>query len=118
MDTVVGGRTSGSGFPKFLIFIVLLSLIGLMMMTRAHARRHNTVVQNIPDKCNANNYQVHMYRASDGRDAFLCHVEGYFVVSIFNFTKEQIERWGDDEVTSFPRETAQTIDDVIEYMKT
>ncbi len=99
----------------WLIFLTLaLALISsVVMMTRSHARRHNALVQDIPDKCNANSFQVHMYRPSDGRDAFLRFVEGYFVISIFNFSKEQIEKWGDDEVTSFPRESAKRMDDVV-----
>jgi hypothetical protein len=111
--------TSGRGFGRLLFRLILLALIGgalWMMMTQTHARRHDKHVQNIPDKCNSSSFQVHMFRASDNRDAFLCFVEGYFVVSIFNFTQEMIDEWGDTEVTSFSRSSAKTMQDVIDYM--
>ncbi|MBN2119152.1 MAG: hypothetical protein JW730_21460 [Anaerolineales bacterium] len=118
METTIP-RTSGSGFGKLLIIILLLAIIGasVVMMTQAHARRHDRHVANIPDKCNSNSFQVHMFRQTDNRDAYLCFVEGYFVVSIWNFTKESIEKWGDDEVTSFSRPSAHTIDELIRYME-
>ncbi len=118
MDTAFS-RTSGSGFGKLLIIILLLAIIGssVLMMTQEHARRHDRHVANIPDKCNSNSFQVHMFRQSDNRDAYLCFVEGYFVVSIWNFAKEAIEKWGDDEVTSFSRPSAHTMDELIRYME-
>ncbi len=58
-----------------------------------------------------------MFRPSDNRDVYLCFVEGYFVVSIWNFTKESIEKWGDAEVTSFSRPSAHTMDELIRYME-
>jgi hypothetical protein len=116
-DAVV--RSGGGGLGRFVIILVLLSIIGgalVVMMTQAHARRHSEHVQNIPDKCNKGHYEVHMFRPSDNRDAYLCFVEGYFVISIFNFTQEMIEKWGDSEVTAFSRPSAKTMQDVIDYM--
>jgi len=112
-------RTGGGGFGKFLVILVLLSIIGgalVVMMTSGHARRHDKNVANIPDNCNSGHYEVHMFRPSDNRDAFLCHVEGFFVVSIFNFTQDMIDKWGDSEVTSFSRPSAKTMQEVIDYM--
>lgn len=54
-------RTSGGGFGRFLITLVLLSIIAsslAVMMTRAHARRHDKHVKDIPDKCNSNSSQL------------------------------------------------------------
>ena len=85
-------------------------------LTQAHARRHDKYVADIPDKCNSSSFQVHMHRNSDNRDAYLCLIEGYFVISIFNFTQEMIDKWGDTEVTAFSRPAAQTMQDVIDYM--
>ncbi len=118
MDTTFS-PTSGSGFGKLLIILLLLAIIGgtVVMMTQEHARRHDRHVANIPDKCNSNSFQVHMFRPSDNRDAYLCFVEGYFVVSIWNFTKEALEKWGDNEVTSFSRPSAHTMDELIRYME-
>jgi hypothetical protein len=87
-----------------------------MFAANPHARRHNQNVANIPEKCNQNNYQAHMHRESDNRDAYLCFVAGFFVVSIFNFAQEMIEKWGSDEVTAFTRPAAKTMQDVIDYM--
>ena len=112
-------RTGGGGFGKLLLILVVLSLIGgalVVLMTQAHARRHDKHVADIPDKCNSGHYEVHMFRPSDSRDAYLCSVEGYFVVSIFNFTQEMIDKWGDTEVTSFSRPSATTMQDLIDYM--
>jgi hypothetical protein len=108
-----------SGFGRFLIIFVLFSIIGnalVVMMTQAHARRHSEHVKDIPAKCNNGHYEVHMFRPSDNRDAYLCFVEGYFVISIFNFTQQMIEKWGDSEVTAFSRPSAKTMQDVIDYM--
>ena len=118
METTIP-RTSDSGFGRLLIIILLLAIIGgsVVLMTQAHARRHDKHVANIHDKCNSNSFRVHMFRQSDNRDAYLCFVEGYFVVSIWNFTKESIEKWGDDEVTSFSRPSAHTMDELIRYME-
>ncbi len=51
-------RTSGSGFGKLLIIILLLAIISgsVVLMTQAHARRHDKHVANIPDKCNSNRF--------------------------------------------------------------
>ncbi|HKY55797.1 MAG TPA: hypothetical protein VJM08_15880 [Anaerolineales bacterium] len=109
----------GGGFGRLLLTMILLAIIAstLVVMTRAHARRHDKHVKDIPDKCNSNSFQIHMYRPSDGRDAFLCFIEGYFVVSIWNFRPEKIAEYGDDEVTSFARPKAQSMDDLISYME-
>ena len=112
-------RNGGSGFGRFLMIFVLISIIAgalVVMMTHAHARRHSEQVKDIPDKCNSGHFEVHMVRPSDNRDAYLCLVEGYFVISIFNFTQEMIEKWGDSEVTAFSRPSAKTMQDVIDYM--
>gem|GEM_PF-1841049 len=112
-------RNRGSGVGRFVIIFVLLSVIGgalVVMMTQSHARRHSEHVKDIPDKCNSGHYEVHMFRPADDRNAYLCFVEGYFVISIFNFTQEMIEKWGDNEVTAFARPSAKTMQDVIDYM--
>ena len=112
-------RRGGGGFGRLLMIMALLAILGgalVVMMTQAHARRHSEHVNDIPDKCNNGHFEVHMFRPSDNRDAYLCFVEGYFVVSIFNFTQEMIEKWGDSEVTAFSRPSAKTMQDVIDYM--
>lgn len=78
--------------------------------------RHSGSVQDIPSKCNESNYQMHFYRPSDERHAYLCFVEGFFVFTIKNFTQENVEKYGDDVVTSFPDESAKTIQDSIDYI--
>jgi hypothetical protein len=85
--------------------------------TEAHANRHNKHVLNISSKCNEGTGSLaHMKNLSNGRDAYICFVEGYWVVTIKQFDPGEIEKWGDDIVTAFARKSAQSLDDVINYM--
>src|ERR1043165_7265801 len=115
MAEITADSSSGGGFGKVLIWIVLLSIILAAAMTLPHALRHSASVQNIPSKCNESlNAQIHMRNPATGRDAFGCFVEGFWVVTIKNFDPVQIAKHGDDTVTSFPIESAKNLQDVID----
>ena len=80
-------------------------------MSIEHARkRHGELVDTVVQQCNQGNYQIHMRRDSDNKDAFICFVEGNFWAVIKGNPIN-----GDDIVTAFPRKTAKTIQDVIDY---
>jgi len=110
-------RTVGSSIASFVDEVAEGSAAEQAAWTEAHASRHNKHVLNISSKCNeGSGYVAHMKNLSNGRDAYVCFVEGYWVVTIKQFDPAEIEKWGDDIVTAFARKTAQSVDDVINYM--
>jgi hypothetical protein len=52
-----------------------------------------------------------------GRGAYICFVEGYWVVTVKQFDPAKIEEYGDDIVTAFVRKSAKSVDDVIRYLQ-
>jgi hypothetical protein len=91
--------------------------LGTVYFTKAHASRHKKTVADISDKCNEGTaFIAKAHNPNTGRDAFVCFIEGFWVVTVKNFSPEQIEKWGDDIVTAFPRRMAKDLQDVIEYL--
>jgi hypothetical protein len=94
-----------------------------VVWTEAHAdKRHNqegALVQDIYKKCNESNGSpaIVMHNPKTGRDAFVCFLEGYWVVTIKNFDPAKIEQFGDDVVTAFDRADDLALDDVIAYLE-
>jgi hypothetical protein len=78
-----------------------------VVWTSSHAARHSGTVQDIYLKCNEStgNVTAKLHHPKTGRDAFVCFVEGVWVVTIKQFDPEMIAKYGDDVVTSFPGET-------------
>ena len=88
------------------------------LWTEAHAGRHNDLVQSISTKCNeGTGFLAHLKNPENGRDAYVCFVEGYWVVTVKQFDPAKIEEFGDDIVTAFVRNTAKSLDDVIRYLQ-
>jgi len=54
---------------------------------------------------------------TNGRDAYICFVEGYWVVTVKQFDPAKIEEFGYDIVTAFVRKSAKSLDDVIGYLQ-
>src|SRR5688572_26699531 len=56
------------------------------LWTESHAGRHNKLVANMSSKCNeSTGFLAHMKNPANGRDAYICFVEGYWVVTIKQF---------------------------------
>jgi len=88
------------------------------LWTEDHARRHDKLVQSISSKCNeSTGFLAHMKHPTHGRDAYICFVEGYWVVTVKQFDPARIEEFGDDIVTAFVRKSAKSVDDVIRYLQ-
>ena len=88
------------------------------LWTEDHARRHDKLVQSISSKCNeSTEFLAHMKHPANGRDAYICFVEGYWVVTVKQFDPARIEEFGDDIVTAFVRKSAKSVDDVIRYLQ-
>lgn len=88
----------------------------VIFMTEAHAGRHSKTVKDISSKCNENNFTVKMHDPTTGRDAFICFVEEFWVITVKQFDPAKIEEFGDDVVTAFPRRAAKTVEEVIGYL--
>ncbi|HKY54422.1 MAG TPA: hypothetical protein VJM08_08960, partial [Anaerolineales bacterium] len=58
-----------------------------------------------------------LHNPKTGRDAFVCFIEGSWVVTIKNFDPAKIEQFGDDVVTAFDWADDLTLDDVIAYLE-
>ena len=110
-------NTVGSSIASFVDEVAEGSAAEQAAWTEAHASRHNKHVLNISSKCNeGTGSAAHMKNPSNGRDAYICFVEGYWVVTIKQSDPAKIEEFGDDIVTAFARKSAQSMDDVISYM--
>ncbi len=91
-----------------------------VVWTEAHAnKRHKeAVVKDISSKCNESNGDpaVVMHNPKTGRDAFVCFIEGYWVVTVKNFDPAKIAEFGDDVVTAFDRADDITLQEAIDYL--
>lgn len=88
------------------------------LWTESHAGRHNKLVESNSTKCNESTGSLaHMKNPENGRDAYICFVEGYWVVTVKQFDPAKIEEFGDDIVTAFVRKSAKSVDDVIRYLQ-
>jgi hypothetical protein len=92
-------------------------LANQVAQTALHAARHDSAeISDISSKCNENNYNMVMYRPSDHRYGFICDLDGIFVITIKNFDAVNVDNYGDDIVTAFPRKSAKTINDAAGYL--
>ena len=113
MESVI--TRSGNPFTKPLIVIVMMAIVLLGAMTLAHAaKRHGQVVHEVVKTCGpgTGGSQVYMHNSSTKRNAGACLVQGQWWIVIDG---EPID--GDNIVSVFPRKTAQSIDNIIAYLK-
>ena len=106
---------SENPFTKPLIVIVMMAIVLLGAMTLAHAvKRHGQVVHEVVKTCgpDTGGSQVYMHNSSTKRNAGACFVQGQWWIVIDG---EPID--GDNIVSVFPRKAAQSIDDIIAYLK-
>ena len=106
---------SGNPFTKPLIVIVMMAIVLLGAMTIAHAvKRHGQVVHEVVKTCGpgTGGSQIHMHNPTTNRNAGACFVQDQWWIVIDG---EPIH--GDNIVSVFPRKTAQSIDDIIAYLK-
>jgi|GEM_PF-4228537 len=69
--------TIGSSIASFVDEVAEGSAAEQAAWTEAHASRHNKHVLNISSKCSeGTGYVSHMKNMSNGRDAYICFVEG------------------------------------------
>ena len=113
MESVI--TRSENPFTKPLIVIIMMAIVLLGAMTLAHAvKRHGQVVHEVVKTCGpgTGGSQISMHNPSTKRNAGACFVQGQWWIVIDG---EPIE--GDNIVSVFPRKTAQSIDDIITYLK-
>jgi hypothetical protein len=113
MESVI--TRSENPFTKPLIVISMMAIILLGAMTLAHAaNRHGQVVHEVVNTCGpgTGGSQIYMHNPTTNRNAGACFVQGQWWIVIDG---EPID--GDNIVSVFPRKSAQTIDDVIAYLK-
>jgi hypothetical protein len=106
---------SRNPFTKPLIVIVMMAIVLLGAMTLAHAaKRHGQVVHEVVKTCGpgTGGSQIHMHNPTTNRNAGACFVQGQWWIVIDG---EPIDE--DNIVSVFPRKTAQSLDDVIAYLK-
>jgi hypothetical protein len=106
---------SENPFTKPLIVIVMMAIVLLGAMTLAHAvKRHGQVVHEVVKTCGpgTGGSQISMHNPSTNRNAGACFVQGQWWIVIDG---EPID--GDNIISVFPRKTAQSIDEVITYLK-
>ena len=113
METVI--TRSENPFTKPLIVIVMVAIVLLGAMTVAHAvKRHGQVVHDVVKTCGpgTGGSQISMHNPTTNRNAGACFVEGQWWIVIDG---ESIDE--DNIISVFPRKTAQSIDDIIAYLK-
>ena len=113
MESVI--TRSENPFTKPLIVIFMMAIVLLGAMTLAHAvKRHGQVVHEVVKTCGpgTSGSQIHMHSPATNRNAGACFVQGQWWIVIDG---ESINE--DNIVSVFPRKTAQSIDDVIAYLK-
>ena len=113
MESVI--TRSENPFRKPLIVIVMMAIVLLGAMTLAHAvKRHGQVVHEVVKTCGpgTGGSQISMHNPSTKRNAGACFVQGQWWIVIDG---EPID--GDKIISVFPRKTAQSIDDIIAYLK-
>ena len=106
---------SENSFTKPLIVIVMMAIVLLGAMTLAHAvKRHGQVVHEVVRTCGpgTGGSEIHMHNPITKRNAGACFVQGQWWIVIDG---EPID--GDHIISVFPRKTAQSIDDIIAYLK-
>jgi hypothetical protein len=106
---------SENPFTKPLIVIVMMAIVLLGAMTLAHAvKRHGQVVYEVVKTCGPGKggSQISMHNPITKRNAGTCFVQGQWWIVIDG---EPID--GDNIISVFPRKTAQSIDDIIAYLK-
>jgi hypothetical protein len=113
MESVI--TRSENPFTKPLIVIFMMAIVLLGAMTLAHAvKRHGQVVHEVVKTCGpgTGGSQISMHNPSTNRNAGACFVQGQWWIVIDG---EPID--GDNIINIFPRKTAQSIDDIITYLK-
>jgi hypothetical protein len=113
MESVI--TRSENPFTKPLIVIIMMAIVLLGAMTLAHAvKRHGPVVHEVVKTCGpgTGGSQISMHNPSTTRNAGACFVQGQWWIVIDG---EPID--GDNIISVFPRKTAQSIDDIITYLK-
>ena len=113
MEIVI--RRSENPFTRPLIVIVMMAIVLLGAMTVAHAvKRHGQVVHEVVNTCGpgTGGSQIYMHNPTTNRNAGACFVQGQWWIVIDG---EPID--GDNIVSVFPRKAAQSIDDIIAYLK-
>ena len=106
---------SENPFTKPLIVIIMMAIVLLGAMTLAHAvKRHGQLVHEVVKTCGpgTGGSQIHMHNPSTNRNAGACFVQDQWWIVIDG---EPID--GDNIISVFPRKTAQSIDDIIAYLK-
>ena len=106
---------SGNLFTKPMIVIIMMAIVLLGAMTLAHAaKRHGQVVHEVVNTCGpgTGGSQIYMHNPTTNRNAGACFVQGQWWIVIDG---EPID--GDNIVSVFPRKAAQSIDDIIAYLK-
>jgi hypothetical protein len=113
MESVITRRENT--FTKPLIVIVMMAIVLLGAMTLAHAvKRHGQVVHEVVKTCGpgTGGSQISMHNPTKNRNAGACFLQGQWWIVIDG---EPID--GDNIISVFPRKTAQSLDDVITYLK-
>ena len=113
MDSVI--TRNGNPFTKPVIVIVMMAIVLLGAMTLAHAaKRHGQVVHEVVKACGpgTGGSQLSMHNPTTNRNAGACFVQGQWWIVIDG---EPID--GDNIISVFPRKTAQSIDEIIAYLK-
>jgi len=113
MESVIA--RSENPFTKPLIVIVMMAIVLLGAMTLAHAvKRHGQVVHEVVKTCGPGTgvSQIYMHNPTTNRNAGACFVQGQWWIVIDG---ESIDE--DNIISVFPRRAAQSIDDVIAYLK-
>ena len=106
---------SENPFFKPLIVIITMAIVLLGAMTLAHAvKRHGQVVHEVVKMCGpgTGGSQISMHNPGTKRNAGACFVQGKWWIVIDG---EPVD--GDNIISVFPRRTAQSIDDIIAYLK-
>ena len=113
MESVI--TRSENPFMKPQIAIVMMAIVLLGAMTLAHAvKRHGQVVHEVVKTCGpgTGSSQISMHNPITKRNAGACFVQGQWRIVIDG---ESIDE--DNIISVFPRKTAQSIDDIIAYLK-
>src|SRR5215216_6636121 len=105
---------SRNPFTKPLIVIIMMAIVLLGAMTLTHAvKRHGQVVHEVVKTGGpgTGGSQISLHNPSTKRNAGTCFVQGQWWIVIDD---EPIDG---DNISVFPRKTAQSIDDIITYLK-
>ena len=106
---------SENSFTKLPIVIIMMAIVLLGAMTLAHAvKRHGQVVHEVVKTCGpgTGGSQISMHNPTTNRNAGACFVQDQWWIVIDGEPMD-----GDNIISVFPRKTAQSIDDIIAYLK-